>query len=601
MALSCAEVRNTHQFSPLPSSIPTLRITNDTSATALKISMLNIKTTIAANIATTTFDVRFYNPNDKVLEGEFEFPLADGQHIIRYALDMNGSLREGVVVEKAKARIAFEATVRKGIDPGLVEKTKGNNFRTRIYPLPAKGHRRIVIAVEETLEQEKNDLLYRLPLVYEKDPIDSFSVKISVLKESGEPQINKNGMILKFSNEETDYVAEHHENNFIADKTIAFTLPGSEQSNDMVLTETHDGQTYFYVNSRIEPQHKEEKKPATIGIFWDISSSGEKRDLNKEMDLLKQYLSRLGNVSVSLIPFNIYLQTKEDFGISGGNTNRLLKKLETLDYDGGTQFGAIDLSKYSFDEVLLFSDGLSTFGKEDIILGNSSVTTITTSPSANYSYLKYIALQSHGSFIDLGKLETAFALKKLEGSSLQLINVQFNKSEIEDFVTQTTPVLNNGFSFAGKLTTASAGVTIELGFGNDVMIKKTYTISKDDGNSYDHVKNIWAGLKISRLDMEYEKNKEEITKLGKEFSIVTQNTSLIVLDRVEDYVEHEIVPPAELQKEYYALLKEKQAAKKSRQDMALNEALDALNLMKEWWHKKFEVKKTNKKSSNLVP
>src|SRR5258705_4731487 len=165
LVISCAEVKKTHQISPMPSAIPRLNIINDTSASALKISALDINTVVAANIATTSFDLRFYNPNDRILEGEFEFPLADGQHITRYALDMNGSLREGVVVEKTKARVAFENTVRRKIDPGLVEKTKGNNFRTRVYPIPAKGYRRILIEAEQILEQKSNkDLLYQLPL-----------------------------------------------------------------------------------------------------------------------------------------------------------------------------------------------------------------------------------------------------------------------------------------------------------------------------------------------------------------------------------------------------------------------------------------------------
>ena len=37
-------------------------------------------------------------------------------------------------------------------------------------------------------------------------------------------------------------------------------------------------------------------------------------------------------------------------------------------------------------------------------------------------------------------------------------------------------------------------------------------------------------MKIAQFDLQFEKNKEEITKLGKQFSVVTQNTSLVVLD-----------------------------------------------------------------------
>ena len=94
-------------------AIPVLKILNDTSITALQISKLNIDISVTGNIATTTFDISYYNNTDKVLEGEFDFPLADGQNICRYALDINGTLREGVVVEKAKARAAMKIRYEK--------------------------------------------------------------------------------------------------------------------------------------------------------------------------------------------------------------------------------------------------------------------------------------------------------------------------------------------------------------------------------------------------------------------------------------------------------------------------------------------------------
>jgi hypothetical protein len=596
LVISSAGVEEKYQPASKPSAIPRLNIIDDSTATALKISALDIKTVVAGNIATTCFDIRFYNPNDKILEGEFEFPLADGQDITRYALDMNGSLREAVVVEKAKARVAFENTVRRKIDPGLVEKTKGNNFRTRVYPIPAKGYRRILIEAEQTLEQKSNkDLLYQLPL-YEDEPIDTFAIKITVIKSSAEPEVAENGTILNFKKQKDNYVAEHHQTHFKADQTIEFLLQGFGEDNDVVLTENHNAQTYFYVNSRIAPQYKEKKKPATIGVFWDVSSSGERRDRQKEMELLKKYLSGLNNVSVSLIPFNIYTQTKEDFTISGGNTDKLFNRLESLGYDGGTQFGAIDLTKYNFEEVLLFSDGLSTFGKQEMIFSKSPVITITTSPSANYSYLKYIAQQTHGKFIDLGRLELDESIKELNGQSLQILNIIYDHAAIEDVFTQTTPILNTGLSFAGKLKNGPSDIKVELGFGNEVVVTKQFTISKKEESDYDQVKRIWATMKISRLDMEYEKNKEDITKLGKEFSVVTQNTSLLVLDRVEDYVQYEIVPPAELQNEYYSLLKEKQATEKDQKENTLSEAIAAMDELKEWWNKKYSVVKRTAKN-----
>ena len=69
---------------------------------------LKVNVEVVGNVATTTFDMTFYNPTTRTLEGEFNFPLAEGQTVSRYALDIDGKLREGVVVEKEKGRVTFE-------------------------------------------------------------------------------------------------------------------------------------------------------------------------------------------------------------------------------------------------------------------------------------------------------------------------------------------------------------------------------------------------------------------------------------------------------------------------------------------------------------
>lgn len=95
------------------------------------------------NLALTTYEMTFYNPNNNTMEGEFILPLGENQAVCALALDMGGKMREGVVVEKEKARQTFETVVRQGVDPALVEKTAGNQFKTRIYPFDPEGTRTI--------------------------------------------------------------------------------------------------------------------------------------------------------------------------------------------------------------------------------------------------------------------------------------------------------------------------------------------------------------------------------------------------------------------------------------------------------------------------
>ncbi len=104
----------------------------------LKLTSLKVNVSIVGNFATTTYDMKFYNELDRTLEGELVFPLGEGQAVSRFAMDVNDKLREAVVVEKELARVAFESTVRQNIDPGLLEKTEGNNYKARVYPNFAK-------------------------------------------------------------------------------------------------------------------------------------------------------------------------------------------------------------------------------------------------------------------------------------------------------------------------------------------------------------------------------------------------------------------------------------------------------------------------------
>ena len=87
---------------------------------------------VSGAFATVSTEFAVGNPNGRALEGSLEFPLPDGASVCGYALDIDGVMTDGVVVPKEKARVAFEAEVKKGVDPGLVEHLKGNAYRTRI-------------------------------------------------------------------------------------------------------------------------------------------------------------------------------------------------------------------------------------------------------------------------------------------------------------------------------------------------------------------------------------------------------------------------------------------------------------------------------------
>ena len=85
----------------------------------MTVQSVDVDIKVRGHLATTTMEMAFYNPNARVLEGELIFPLGEGQSIAGYALEVEGKLRQSMVVEKEKGREIFEDIVRRGIDPGL--------------------------------------------------------------------------------------------------------------------------------------------------------------------------------------------------------------------------------------------------------------------------------------------------------------------------------------------------------------------------------------------------------------------------------------------------------------------------------------------------
>ena len=118
---------------------------------------------IAGSLCQTTMTLTFSNDANRVLEGELVFPLPENATISAYALDVGGQLVESVTIEKEKARTVFETEVRKGVDPGIIEQVQGNNFRTRIYPIPANGSRTIRVQYVSQAAVKGGQIVYRLP------------------------------------------------------------------------------------------------------------------------------------------------------------------------------------------------------------------------------------------------------------------------------------------------------------------------------------------------------------------------------------------------------------------------------------------------------
>jgi hypothetical protein len=80
-------------------------------------------------VAVTTIDQEFYNPSPRRLEGTYIFPLPDGAHIDKFAMDVGGVMTEAELLDADKARQIYEDIVRRQKDPALLETSAAGRLR----------------------------------------------------------------------------------------------------------------------------------------------------------------------------------------------------------------------------------------------------------------------------------------------------------------------------------------------------------------------------------------------------------------------------------------------------------------------------------------
>ncbi len=561
---------------------PTLYVNNKDSNQVV-LNSLNVAVKVVANIAITTITMEYCNLANRVLEGELTFPLPEGVTVCRYAIDVNGKLREAVPVEKIKAQIAFENTIKRKVDPGLLEKVEGNNFKTRIYPLPANGCRTIVLAYQQALvANNTNALSYNLPLQFRK-AIPMFSCTIQVYSNN-QPEVGKAcGTALAFSKSENVYNATVTERDFAPNGSYQINIPKLATGQDVVMQKV--GRDYYFLANQMPLVKKNETKQATqIEIIWDNSFSGINRDHAKEYAFIKAYAKKIGNGNFQLSTIGYTYTNKNNYAILNGNCDNLITDLQQTVYDGATNYSLINLSSTA-QEHLLFTDGINTYGdflQMHLPNNKNKIHAITAAPTSNYNNLNYIANHTGGQMINLNTYTIDNAINSITLQQLQLLNVLTNTTNSEIYPSYGTVKTN--MVITGKTTEPLTSITLQYGYNGTVTYSETINLDYASQKITEvDLDKIWAQQKINQLEEQYDVFKTTIQNLGKQYGLVTRNTSLIILDNVADYAKYEITPPTELKAAYDSIIAQKALQQKEALATSLEKAIDLYSTLQAWW------------------
>lgn len=555
---------------------PPRLIVSDPGSDPIEVRELSISAGISGGMAETTVKMVFFNPNRRQLEGNVQFPLADGQQMTAFALDIDGVLRPAVPVDKARGRQVFEEIQRRQVDPGLLEVTQGNNFKLRVYPIAPHGTRTVELTYSEVLQRRGANWVYRLPKAYG----DARNVDVTVQVNDAAAPV---GGALQFEPRDNGYQAR------LSSKQMRLPAEGIE-----VLTAAHPeprvyrqmlgDTTWFVAEVPVQSVRTPRPAPRVIGLLWDSSGSGASRAHDAELAELDRYFTALSNVEVRLTRLRDRPEAQQVFKVENGNWRALRSALEQTVYDGASAINDWQ-PQAAVSQYLLLSDGLANYGgnRFPALAPHQQLFALNSSASADSGRLAALAERARGQLIEVNPATPGAAAQALLFQDALV--EQLTATGARDLEVDSHTVRNGMLRVAGRMTAPQAELALTLSNGG-----KAQRISVPiaaGAPQHPNAGATWAGFRLRALEAEFEAHRSEIGRIGRQFGIPTRETSLIVLEQISDYVRYEIEPPASQAAQYRRLKGMRTNHQANERKSHFERVVQMFEQRKAWWNTTF--------------
>lgn len=519
----------------------TVRVKTDPGESPVTIEKMIVKASVKGLHAQVETEFVFHNPNRRAMEGELEFPLPDGASVNGYAIDVGGAMVDGVVVMKEKARVVFETEVRRGVDPGIIEHVRGNLYRTRIYPLPAGGSRRIRVSYTTPLAIAP-DGSAALRMIMPQERIGKRSVTIEVVSP-GQKAPTLGGLgDRRFELAENVWRVIAEDSAPTPGEDVLVALPVLPD-NFAITEKDRDGTVWFMATARTFTVAARTVAVREFDVYWDASSSREGSSLKLDLAFIQKLPA---DATYNLIVFRDRPQAPEVFR----SRTALLAALKKINYDGGTNLGFMSNRKTRPGVMpMLFSDGLDTLGDQVLV----NLPTVIVSSAV--SDMESLRQASGGAVIDLRTMNVEQAAGLFFSPAERVTGLK---------APGTADVMGVGQAatgraiLIGRLNAASSSLSIEFGSQNATALN----VSAANATTGGTLARAWAAMRVAQLAPRADDFTDELLALGRKYGVVSPATTLIVLESLDQWVRHDIEPPEtlpEMRNQWRAAMKGRRA------------------------------------------
>jgi len=538
----------------LEARLPELRIQDAGDSKALKLKDVSIRIVQRGHLARTEWIMTYQNNENQDLRGDFIFPLPDQASVSDVGLYFGDQLRHGVVVEREQGRRAYEDIVHRRVDPALAEWSNSNLFRLDVYPIPAKGEKKIFVSYDQRLEISEQQFIYSLRLDSDRK-LRNFELAIdsdeNCSVSSKDVTISRNG-------------AWHSKiSNQVPPKEIRLTCNAAEIPEALVEENPEDGKFYVSVPLTVPIPRKEVKPAPAVLIFWDISGSMDNASKNLR-NFIEALIATNPRATITIVPFHFAVL----------DPIQVRNQIDSIENVIQQQFsaGATDLvNLFQSSETLikqqpdgaravLITDGNDSLNSDALIVEAFKKVSqlpwliVAANDQSNNGLLQQLAEASAGSFVSDSILaQGRSALESTIMSFVSKLELWSGTQMPDDRIVHAVPLNANLqlIYLLGKINRVNEleDITIKLTQGTtSSFIQKSYhyrMISDLPGL----VRTDWARSHLQTMLSSSTTNQQWI-EFGKKFHLVTPETSLIVLESWQDYLRYEIEMPPDVRAEY---------------------------------------------------
>jgi Ca-activated chloride channel family protein len=532
---------------------------------------VNVK--IDGQIATTSVDQEFYNPNPQRLEGTYLFPIPKGGQIDKFTMEIAGQQVQAELLSADKARAIYEDIVRKLRDPALLEYAGRDVFKVRVFPIEPNSRKRITLSYSQVLPSDAGMVSYVYPLNTEKfsaKPIQNVSIKVeletkqplkAIYSPSHDVEIRRNG-----SNKATiGYEAANVQPD--TDFALFFAPERDDVGLNLLTYKTRGEDGYFLLLASPGMDTKERQVVLKDVVFvLDTSGSMAGKKINQAKKALQFCVENLNEGDrFEIVRFSTEVEPLFDQlkDASQANRDRAEDFIKDLKATGAT---AIDdalhkaLSLRPMDSarpfvIIFLTDGMPTIGVTDETqilasvkqhdAGQTRIFCFGIGTDVNTHLLDKLTEQSRGystyvlpeEDIEL-KVSSFFAKIKdpvLANPALKFTgDVRATKlypSPLPDLFKGEQLVLAGRYAGHGN-----SALTIE-GMVNGATRQYTYEMKfPEESSDHEFIPRLWATRRVGilldeiRLHGENAELRDEVTELARKYGIVTPYTAYLIVE-----------------------------------------------------------------------